>query len=238
MTSALRFLVALGAFLAAAYLLTVARARGDELPQVDVVLVLLADVSDSMSDDDLALQRGGYATALASPEFVDAVESGWAGRVAVTYVHWADVGVQAVVVPWAVVEDSATAAALGAAIWGAPVRAPGVSGNTGLGSAVLLGVALVEAAPFRAIKAVVDVSGDGKSNVGPGPAAAREMARELGITINGLSVGSKKIEDYYWAEVVSGPGAFVYGVADFDGFAAAVQRKLALEVTAASGPRR
>jgi len=54
-------------------------------PTVDVELVLAVDVSYSMDMDELALQREGYAQAIVSKEFLQALKSGPHGRIAITY---------------------------------------------------------------------------------------------------------------------------------------------------------
>ena len=58
-------------------------------PTVDVELVLAVDVSYSMDMDELALQREGYAQAIVSKEFLQALKTGPNGRIAVTYFEWA-----------------------------------------------------------------------------------------------------------------------------------------------------
>src|ERR1700761_4055035 len=57
----------------------------DSRPAVDVELVLAVDVSYSMDMDELAIQREGYAQAILSKEFLQALKSGPNGKIAVTY---------------------------------------------------------------------------------------------------------------------------------------------------------
>src|SRR5262245_24749702 len=61
-------------------------ARGQT--SVDVELVLAVDVSRSMDQGELELQRSGYVAALMHEEVVQAIQSGFHGRVAITYVEW------------------------------------------------------------------------------------------------------------------------------------------------------
>src|SRR5580692_6343058 len=56
---------------------------------VDVELVLAVDVSYSMDPDEQALQREGYITGITSREFMQALQQGMNGKVAVTYFEWA-----------------------------------------------------------------------------------------------------------------------------------------------------
>ena len=76
-----------------------------ETVEVDVQLVLAADVSGSMSSDELRLQRESYVAALREPTVARAVLSGGLGRIALTYVEWAGVDEQAVVVAWTIAES-------------------------------------------------------------------------------------------------------------------------------------
>ena len=54
---------------------------------VDVALVLAADVSRSINDEEFGLQRQGYATALTSPRVLNAIHSGVHGSIAVAFVE-------------------------------------------------------------------------------------------------------------------------------------------------------
>src|ERR1700732_4389402 len=56
---------------------------------VDVAVVLAADVSRSINDDEFDLQRHGYAAAITSPRLLDAIHSGAHGAIAVAFVEWA-----------------------------------------------------------------------------------------------------------------------------------------------------
>ncbi|MEA2908721.1 MAG: hypothetical protein QOJ15_802, partial [Bradyrhizobium sp.] len=61
----------------------------DNVPSVDVELVIAVDVSYSMDIDELAIQREGYAQAIISKEFLQALKTGPNGKIAVTYFEWA-----------------------------------------------------------------------------------------------------------------------------------------------------
>src|SRR5258705_8441870 len=62
--------------------------------EVDAELVLAIDISYSMDFDELALQREGYAQAIASQEFLNALKQGTNGKVAGTLAGWAGVADQ------------------------------------------------------------------------------------------------------------------------------------------------
>ena len=52
--------------------------------QVDLLLVLAADVSRSVDNGKFQLQREGYAAAISDPHVLDAIKSGRIGRIALT----------------------------------------------------------------------------------------------------------------------------------------------------------
>ena len=54
---------------------------------VDLELVLTADGSGSIDDEELALQRRGYAEAITHPQALDAIRSGFRQAIAVAYVE-------------------------------------------------------------------------------------------------------------------------------------------------------
>src|SRR5262249_15711993 len=86
--------------------------RGAETSNVDVELVLAVDVSYSMDPDEQALQREGYVSALKSGEFLDALKHGTHGRIALTYIEWAGVTDQKILLPWRLIDSAASAAAV------------------------------------------------------------------------------------------------------------------------------
>src|SRR5581483_6300060 len=72
---------------------------------VDLQLVLAADVSRSIDNDEFELQRQGYVAALQDPRVVSAIQGGSIGAIAITYIEWASIGEQKIVVDWTVVRD-------------------------------------------------------------------------------------------------------------------------------------
>ncbi len=204
---------------------------------VDVELVLAVDISYSMDADELALQREGYARALTSTEFLNALREGIHGKVAVTYFEWAGAGEQRVVVPWRVVEGPESAGSVASEIMAAPIRR---AARTSISGALLFGASLFETSGHRGIRRVIDISGDGANNNGPLVTIARDDVLSRGITINGLPVMLKRpsystmdielLDEYYEDCVIGGPGAFVVPVKDRDKFVEAIRTKLVLEI--------
>jgi hypothetical protein len=94
--------------------------KDNATPTADVELVLAVDVSYSSLKDDLAMQREGYAQAIVSEEFLEALKNGPIGKLAVTYFEWSSSNYQNVIGPWQVIDDLESAAAVAADIMKAP----------------------------------------------------------------------------------------------------------------------
>ena len=204
---------------------------------VDVELVIAVDVSYSMDPDEQALQREGYIVGLTSPEFLNALQQGAHGRIAVTYFEWAGAADQRIVVPWRLIDGPAAAKAFTDAIAAAPYRR---AYRTSISGALHFAQPLFETSGFRGLRRVIDVSGDGVNNQGDLVAIVRDTVLERGITINGLPILLKRpspatmdIEDldiYYEDCVIGGPGAFVIPIRERDQFREATRTKLVQEI--------
>ena len=218
-----------------------APAAAQERERVDLVLVLLADASGSIDAQEVALQRAGYAEAMADAEVLWAIANGGAlGRIGVTFVEWA--AGQAVAVDWMVVEDEASARAFGERLTAAP---RGAWGSNAIGAALLRGLELIETAPYEGARAVIDLSGDSIWNPqGPPIEAARDVVVGEGVTINGLAILCEEgcsgrprggnLEAEYEARLIGGVGAFVATADGTERFAQAVRRKLIMEIAGAA----
>lgn len=226
--------------LALALPLSTAPAAAEE---VDVELVLAADGSGSIDDDELALQRQGYADAITSREVLDAIASGIHGRIAVAYVEWGGPTSQHVIVDWTVVDGPDSAARFAEALVTRPRAARGYNS---ISAAIDFSVHLLETNAHEGLKQVIDVSGDGP-NIGGRPVQeARDDAVAKGITINGLvivrpggqvrRVGNEPLPVHYERDIIGGPGAFVMTADETATFPEVVRRKMALEI--ALGPER
>lgn len=210
---------------------------GDTLREVDLELFLAADVSRSMSPQELEIQRQGYAAALASDEVYAAIRSGLIGEIALTYVEWAGVHSQKVVVPWTLIDSPQAAQAVAQKItahFDPSLRRTSISGILSHAEAS------IQSNEFNGLRRVIDVSGDGPNNQGERVTRARDRALSAGITINGLPLmttdalserwGIPDLDRYYRECVIGGPGAFVLPVHDWAAFARAIKRKLILEI--------
>jgi hypothetical protein len=205
--------------------------------EVDVELVLAVDISFSMDMEELALQRDGYLQAITSPEFVNAVREGINGRIAVTYFEWAGFGIQHRITPWRMIDGHTSAAAFAAEIAQAPTRR---GRRTSISGALRFGTAMFDDTPYRGLRKVIDVSGDGTNNDGPLVTVTRDETLAKGVTINGLPVMLRRpnpstldienLDVYYEDCVIGGPGAFVVPVREKHEFVPAIRKKLLLEI--------
>lgn len=213
--------------------------------EVDVELVLAVDVSRSMSPAELELQRRGYAEALGSDEVMTAIRNGLLGRIALTYVEWAGVDSQRVIVPWteiATPEQAQEVVALIDAYYDDSLR------RTSISAALYYAADSFETNGFEGLRRVIDISGDGPNNMGAPVQLARDEALSRRITINGLPImtrdtmselwGIPDLDTYYARCVIGGAGAFVLPVLGWGDFPAAVKRKMVLEIAALPAPAR
>ena len=206
-------------------------------PSVDVELVLAVDVSYSMDMDELAIQREGYAQAIISKEFLQALKTGPNGKIAVTYFEWAASTDQKIIIPWRVIDGPESADAVADEIMKTPIRR---ASRTSISGAINFAMPLFDENPHRGLRRVIDISGDGPNNNGAPVTVARDAALEKGIIINGLPIMVKEpsystmdidnLDVYYEDCVIGGPGSFVVTIKERDKFKEAIRTKLLLEV--------
>jgi len=223
-----------------------AQAAAQERVAVDLELVLMADASGSIDEDEIRFQREGYAEAMADPQVLWAIRNGGAlGKIAVAYVEWANPTSHDVVVDWMVIEDAASAAVFGEQLVAAPRR---TIGSNAIGVAVLEGLEQLETNNFEGWRRVIDLSGDSAWNPYPPTIeGARDVAVAAGVTVNGLAVLCRgcsgrplgyDLEQAFREQLIGGAGAFVVTADGRDTFARAVRRKLILEIAALEQPVR
>ena len=217
----------------------------DARPTVDVELVLAVDVSYSMDMDELAIQREGYAQAIVSKEFLQALRSGPNGKISVTYFEWAASSDQKIIIPWRVIDGPETADAVANEIMKTPIRR---ASRTSISGAIMFAMPLFDENPHRGIRRVIDISGDGANNNGPPVVPTRDAALEKGVVINGLPIMVKEpsystmdianLDFYYEDCVIGGPGSFMVTIKDREKFKEAIRTKLLLEVAGRTPERK
>lgn len=207
---------------------------------VDVELIIGADVSLSMSPEELRIQREGYVAALTHESVISAIRDGIHGRIAIAIFEWAGDTSQFLVVPWTVIETLEDAERVVARMSETPPRS---ARRTSISGAILFAGDLFAESHFTGMRRVLDISGDGPNNHGAPVVPARDALVAQGVTINGLPLMTNMgpagrfdiddLDDYYANCVIGGPGAFSIPVTDWKDFPEAVRRKIVLEL---SGP--
>ena len=205
----------------------------DALPQrqtpVAIELVLALDASASMNNEDFALQIGGIAQAFRDP-LVHAAIARAPNGVAIAIMQWGGPNESAVVVPFRRLLSSQNADAF--ADEAATVTRKLQASTTSISTAITHGVRIMESNSFAAQRLVIDVSGDGRDTDHEALARARDLARENGVTVNGLAIESEDqgLTAYYRAEVMTGANSFVVRAADFEDYVQAFREKLLEEL--------
>ena len=219
-------------------------AQADE--PVDLLLVLASDVSRSVDHAKFKLQREGYAAAIADQRVLEAITAGRNKRIAVAFVEWSGVSSQKVVIDWTLIDGADAARKFGDQLVELPRS---FAERTSIGGGIDFSMSLLARAPYQAPRRTIDVSGDGTHNSGRDVTLARDEAVAAGVTINGLVILSDRpmawnpeytnppggLANYYRANVIGGPGAFVVIAENFDSFGQAIVKKLVAEI-ADAGP--
>ncbi len=231
----------LTSFLALSLLTAAARAE-----TVDLELVFAADGSGSIDNDELRLQRKGWADALTSRDVLAGIEDGPMGAIAVAYMEWGGPSSQVLIIDWHVIRDAASAKVFADKLMSAP---RGATGYNSISNAIDFSVRLVENNAHEGTRKVIDVSGDGPNMGGRSIESARADALAKGFTINALAIrrpgsgrpggpGGMPLEDYYGQSVIGGPGSFVEIADETQPFATAARRKLLTEIAGLGGAVR
>ncbi|MHC2336576.1 hypothetical protein ACVIW0_005865 [Bradyrhizobium sp. USDA 4454] len=209
----------------------------DASSSVDLELVIAVDVSYSMDLDELAVQRDGYAEAICSKEFLQALKQGPIGKIAITYFEWSSSSDQKAIFPWRVIDGPESAYAVADEIMKAPLHR---GSRTSISGAINFAVPLFDLNTYMGLRRVIDISGDGPNNNGATVTSARNAALEKGIVINRLPIMIKEpstnamdinnLDWYYEDCVIGGPGSFVVSIKARDEMKEAIRTKLVFEV--------
>ena len=214
--------------------------------QVDLQLILAADVSRSVDPDEFKLQREGYAAAFTNPKVLAAIAAGPNRSIAVTFVEWSGSEAQRVVADWTIVRDEETGGGFANILLTAPRS---FAGFTSISAAIDFSMKHFQMSGVESERRVIDVSGDGTNNGGRPVNDARDEAVSAGVTINGLAIINQHpnpgytahtqppegLGEYYRRNVTGGPGSFVIVIEDFSTFSEAIVNKLVNEIAAAGG---
>ena len=215
---------------------------------VDLLLVLAADVSRSVTEPKFKLQREGAAAAITHPEVVKAITSGPNRRIAVCFIEWATAGQQNVVIDWTVIDDGEAARSFGDKLVELPRS---FAGSTSISHAIDFSVIQLERSPYKAERRVIDISGDGNNNSGRSVTDARDDALAKGVTINALVILTPLaesfrpehtnppggLEKYFQDNVIGGFGAFTVVAETHESFGRALTKKLIAEIAGLPYPQ-
>ena len=215
---------------------------------VDLLLVLAADVSRSVTEPKFKLQREGAAAAITHPEVVKAITSGPNRRIAVCFVEWATAGQQNVVIDWTVIDDGEAARSFGDKLVELPRS---FAGSTSISHAIDFSMIQLERSPYKAERRVIDISGDGNNNSGRSVTDARDDALAKGVTINALVILTPLaesfrpehtnppggLEKYFQDNVIGGFGAFTVVAENHEAFGRALTKKLIAEIAGLPQPQ-
>lgn len=203
-------------------------------------LALGLDVSGSVDAREYRLQMGGVAAALDDPEVRGKLLSMPAAPIALMIYEWSGPNDQAVIQPWTRVETDVSIDRVIETLRQTQRR--DATPGTALGVAMRVGQIFLAQQP-DCWKHTLDISGDGKSNLGPRPRDLQDQIEASGITINGLVIGVDnpnigdirqseigELSSYFRAEVIVGPDAFVMTAIGFNDYARAMKQKLLREL--------
>ena len=197
---------------------------------VELELLLAVDASSSVDPGEYRLQMQGLAAAFRHPAVRRALAQVGEPGIVVALLQWSRPDSQNFAVPWTRVRDAASLEALAAAIDTA--RRGWIAGGTAIARALDVASEALAANRFEGRRRVIDLSGDGRANMGGPPAVARDRATAQGVTINALAIVNEewRLDRYYRDEVIGGTGAFVMVADDYDDFARAIRAKLVREI--------
>lgn len=211
-------------------------ALADDDRPVDVAIVTSFDRSESIDGDEAAAQTAGLIYALRHPRFHQAIAGGYYKRVALSALTWSSFGKYELILPWVEIGNAEQASTV--ALWLEKFlerHEPAAHGSqTDVAFGIEMAVQQMRVLPWRASKQVINIVGDGISNIGHLTSVDRDAALALGITVNGLIMarGSaiRVLSGYYRREVIGGPTAFLQVSLSNEDFAEAMLRKMTMEM--------
>ncbi|SFI51818.1 DUF1194 domain-containing protein [Celeribacter neptunius] len=204
-------------------------------------LALGLDVSGSVDAQEWQLQVEGLARALNAPEVQQAFLAMEGAPVSLAVYEWAGDASPRTLIGWTAIRSRDDLADVQAQLR-TQIRVPHGPG-TAMGEAMRYGGALLAQKP-ECWRYTLDISADGKSNMGPRPERVRFDAALADVTINGLivSTGSDMadpaavareldmLERYFHGAVIKGFGAFVERARNYSDYERAMTRKLLKEL--------
>lgn len=191
-----------------------------------VALILLVDISSSVSEKNYELQKRGIAEAFKDPQIQKTIEA-QPGGLALSLHEWTDTS--NVSIPWVILKTKKDSEDLSNKILNLQYA---IGMTTSMGDAIIKGIEYFDSTPCEPERKVIDVSGDGPSNTGVEIEVARKKAIDNLVTINGMPIITTVepgLSDYYIDKVIT-PDGFVLSAYGYEDFTRAIKRKLIFEI--------
>ncbi len=208
-----------------------------------LALVLALDVSGSVDESEYAMQLNGLSYALNAAEVRAAILSNPDNPVYLSVFEWSSQNHQFLIQPWIALDSHDAIDVAVRRISAYQKKRAGL--KTALSTAILFAGELLKQKEHCWQK-TIDVSGDGKNNIGPSPRQVYELDTFRDLTVNALVVGEPAASDsataeeeftdldlmnYFAREVIHGSAAFTLIAYGYEDYARAMQQKLMKEVT-------
>jgi hypothetical protein len=188
----------------------------------DANIVTGLDISNSIGPDQVQQQLTSLAAAIRDPRVMTAIKGGRDGRIGFAVFAWHH-GQFPSVVPWMTIASPQDAEIAAQAIEARQLRDLELEGRaqvewylgrlTDLSQAIEYADAMLLTAPYAGDRAVINIVGNGKDNVGEDSGEARDRFVARGGTINGMVLGKDAVMvEYYRDRVIGGRSAFVMSI--------------------------
>jgi len=203
-------------------------------------LAIGLDISGSVDEQEYRLQLDGLASALLQRDVQAAFLAIPGANVRLFVYEWGGYGTQRALIQWTDITDIAVLETVASTLQ-ATRREPH-DPATAIGKAMLFGGEAL-ASQADCWRLTLDLSGDGKSNIGPDPAASKNLPLLADVTVNALVIDTNTkpmaarastetidLVRYFISQVIRGPDAFVETADEFTDFQQAMARKLLKEL--------
>jgi hypothetical protein len=206
-----------------------------------LALALGLDVSGSVDGGEYRLQLHGLAEALVDEDVRAALLAAPGIHVSLAVYEWSSSSYQNLFVDWTDITDADALDALGERVLAH--RRSDAPQATGLGTALDFGTDLLDDRS-DCWDRTLDISADGRNNDWPEPQRLRDLGHLGEHRINGLAVassalgsagttspvGARELSEYFEAQIIHGPDAFVEVALGYRDYGRAMKRKLLREI--------
>ena len=207
-----------------------------------LALVLALDVSGSVNETEYAQQLNGLSKALNSTEVRGTILADPSNPIHLAVFEWSSQNHQFLIQPWIALDTHASIDLAVQRIRAYRKKRAGL--KTALSTAMIFAGELL-AQKNECWQKTIDVSGDGKNNIGPDPKQVYKLNAFSDVTVNALVVGDPSpagsvlaageisdpdLKHYFETNVIHGPAAFSMIAHGYKDYARAMQRKLLREM--------